>query len=88
MLFSFRLSRLSNLREPFDGNRAARSNLHFQFIAAQERHPDEGVRIGFVYKHTALFAIPDYLSHVNVKEAFAAVGKDSAAKGFPTKPER
>jgi len=46
------------------------------------------VRIGLVYEDTALFAVPNHLAHIYVKQAFTAIGENSTAKTLPTKPER
>jgi hypothetical protein len=46
------------LPHSFDGYLTARADLHFQFEPFQERHANQWVRIGFVYKHTASFAVP------------------------------
>ena len=72
-----------------DSDPPTRSDLHLQFVTLQQFHPNERVRVGFIYDDAPHFAIPNHLGFVNVKEAFAAIGQCASIHALPAhKPRR
>src|SRR5437763_3555052 len=54
-------------KQPPDRHFAARTDLHFQFVAPQESHSDQRIRVSFIDKDLPHLAVPDYLPSNTLK---------------------